>query len=81
MIPRQKKSLAMTNDEIMSPKKGNLSTKFSSSKLLKPGDLNLDPGEREFDRIDKIDKIEEVPELSSSVGVNNSNQLNWKNKK
>ena len=56
-------------------RKANLSTKFSSSKLLKDNDFAFSQK-----NLGKFEGIEEVPESSYNSSLN-SNAFNWKNKK
>lgn len=59
-----------SSKSIISPK-GALSTKFSSSKLIKESEICYDKSDKKFD------PIKEVPESMYS-SVNNSNQFNLK---
>lgn len=54
--------------------KGHLSTKFSSSKLVKDPEYYSS-----IKKVNDFDKIDEVPESSYNESVN-SNAFNWKNK-
>lgn len=69
-----KKPSILPNNESSSPKKGRLSTKFSSSKLIKENDQKL------IKNVNNFDRIEELPEFSSFNSSMNSNNLNLKSK-
>ena len=56
-------------------RKANLSTKFSSSKLLKENDFAFSQK-----NLGKFEGIEEVPESSYNSSIN-SNAFNWRNKR